>query len=74
VRVSRTTPPAMKTNIHTRGCPAEQWRFTNQVPADGVTKMLPPHKHIEFIQQPHLCRHMLKGLRDREIIYPFVAE
>jgi hypothetical protein len=31
-----------------------QWRPTNQMPADGMTKMLPRQKHIEFIQQLHL--------------------
>jgi hypothetical protein len=30
------------------------WKYTNQMPADGMTKMLPPQKHIEFIQQLHL--------------------
>jgi hypothetical protein len=31
-----------------------QWRSTNQMPADSMTKMLPRQKHIEFIQQLHL--------------------
>jgi hypothetical protein len=31
-----------------------QWRSTNQMPADGMTKMLPRQKHTEFIQQLHL--------------------
>ncbi|KAI1665821.1 hypothetical protein L13192_09505 [Pyrenophora tritici-repentis] len=30
------------------------WKPTNQMPADGMTKMLPRQKHIEFIQQLHL--------------------
>jgi hypothetical protein len=31
-----------------------QWRSTNQMPADGMTKILPRQKHIEFIQQLRL--------------------
>lgn len=31
-----------------------QWRSTSQMPADGMTKMLPRQKHTEFVQQLHL--------------------
>ena len=30
------------------------WKPTNQMPADGMTKILPRQKHAEFIQQLHL--------------------
>lgn len=31
-----------------------QWKPTSQMPADGMTKMLPRQKHTEFVKQLHL--------------------
>ena len=37
-----------------------KWRSTNQMPADGMTKILPRQKHNEFIKQLHLVDIRLK--------------
>jgi hypothetical protein len=49
-----------------------QRRSINQMPADSMTKILPRHKHIKFIQQLHLIDIRSKVQKMEKIVHPFI--